>query len=68
MRPPQNAGENRSSAWLALTHIRSFNEAPAKRGGKRGHHHELVLEPHHASMRPPQNAGENQDSAGGRIV
>ena len=58
MRPPLNAGENHTSAAKWCRAARSFNEAPAERGGKRRRGHRRVR-PRRASMRPPLNAGEN---------
>ena len=34
MRPPLNAGENKVTCFLKRKRERSFNEAPAERGGK----------------------------------
>ena len=45
MRPPLNAGEN-AAAGSAATPRRSFNEAPAERGGKLGHPQFDVLSVH----------------------
>ena len=41
-----------------MTASSSFNEAPAKRGGKLDDDRTVAWE-RYASMRPPQNAGEN---------
>ena len=65
MRPPQNAGENLPTSSYRLVSYYCFNEAPAKRGGKRGEGAREQPRGPVASMRPPQNAGENGRGAGG---
>ena len=59
MRPPLNAGENRTARRIRRARRRCFNEAPAERGGKRRAPRAADVGRAAASMRPPLNAGEN---------
>ena len=59
MRPPLNAGENCGGSLAGQDTGRSFNEAPAERGGKQDFPVLDGQEAQIASMRPPLNAGEN---------
>ena len=58
MRPPLNAGENASRPGGRADDARSFNEAPAERGGEQPAT-ATRWPAYSASMRPPLNAGEN---------
>ena len=62
MRPPRNTGENRGGWAMRRGASTSFNEAPAKYGGKRLFSTAFARYAG-PSMRPPRNTGENAKAA-----